>query len=133
MLRTLKAEQLERLLGAEVWDEALIQRALPTFEMILRYILSQTEIDKTSFAGKVAAIQSSKIKDIAMTLAQQFRQEGRQEGQEKGLWIGKIQTLEEFLALPVTAREVLGTWSLQELETACQRLHGDYENRFKRS
>ncbi len=27
------------------------------------------------------------------------REQGRTEGQEKGLWIGKIQTLEEFLNL----------------------------------
>jgi hypothetical protein len=44
VLRTLKAEQIEKLLGSEVWDESLIQQALPTFEMILRYILSQTEM-----------------------------------------------------------------------------------------
>ncbi len=95
----------------------------------LRYILSQTEIYKTAFAGKVSEIQSLEIKDIAMTFAQQFRQEGLQ----KVFWIGKIQSLEEFLNLPVSSRELLDEWSLDELEEAHQHLHAQYENRFKRS
>jgi predicted transposase/invertase (TIGR01784 family) len=97
VLRTLKAEQIEKLLGSEVWDESLIQQALPTFEMILRYILSQTEIDKTSFAHRVRAIQSSEIKDITMTLAQQFHQEGLQKGLQKGLQEGQQRGLEKGL------------------------------------
>ena len=128
-------------MGSEVWDESLIQQALPTFEMILRYILSQTEIDKTSFAHRVRAIQSSEIKDITMTLAQQFHQEGLQkglqkglqEGQQKGLLIGKIQAFEEFLELPVRASEVLETESLEKLAAICEGLHRSYEERFKRS
>jgi hypothetical protein len=101
--------------------------------MVLRYILSQTEIDKTAFASKVAAIQSLEIKDLAMTLAQQFHQEGRQEGRQEGSWIGKIQTLEEFLNLPVSSYETLDASPLAELEAIHRRLHADYEVRFKRS
>ncbi|MBC8126491.1 MAG: hypothetical protein H8M99_05020 [Gloeobacteraceae cyanobacterium ES-bin-144] len=59
-----------------------------------------------------------------MTLAQQFRQEG--------LWIGRIQTLQEFLDLPLRSRETFETWTVEELEAAHHRLHAEYEERFKR-
>jgi|GEM_PF-1785808 len=74
-----------------------------------------------------------RVKDLAMTLAQQFHQDGRQEGWQEGRWIGKIQTLEEFLNLPVSWYETLDALSLAELEAIHQRLHADYEVRFKRS
>ena len=47
--------------------------------------------------------------------------------------MGKIQMLQEFLNLPVSSLELLDGWSLDELEAAHQRLHAEYENRFKRS
>lgn len=140
VLRTLKAEQLEQLLGAEVWDESIIQRALPTFEMVLRYILSQTEIDKTAFAGRVAAIQSPDIKDIAMTLAQQFRQEGhqeghqegRQEGRQEGLWIGKIINLQELMGIAPVDLESLSALPVSELRLRFDELRREYDTRFRR-
>ena len=60
------------------------------------------------------------------------RMEGRMEGQEKGLWIGKIQTLQEFLDMQVGSRESLEIMTLGELEALQQELLRDYETRFKR-
>ena len=59
------------------------------------------------------------------------RNEGRAEGQEKGLWIGKIQTLEEFLNQPVSPREALAAIDLTGLEARYRELHRAYELRFK--
>jgi hypothetical protein len=76
----MKAERMRKLLDDEVWDESLIARVpREIFEMVLLYIFSHGNIDKKGFANKVKTLQSPKIKDTAMTLAQQFRQEGREE------------------------------------------------------
>ena len=62
-----------------------------------------------------------------MSVAEKLKAEGRAEG----LWIGKIQILEEFLDLPVSSDETLGALPLAELRAIQQRLHSDYELRFK--
>jgi hypothetical protein len=43
-----------------------------------------------------------------------------------------IQILEEFLDLPVSADETLESLSLAELKATQERLHREYELRFKR-
>jgi len=58
--------------------------------------------------------------------------EGRVEGRVEGLWIGKIQILEEFLDLPVSSGEALEALNLDELKAMQERLHREYEQRFKR-
>ncbi|MEI6820044.1 MAG: hypothetical protein WCL19_10645, partial [Verrucomicrobiota bacterium] len=60
------------------------------------------------------------------------RVEGRVEGQQKGLWIGKIQTLEDFLGMNPSSSEVLDPLSVAELAAMHQGLHREYEQRFKR-
>jgi hypothetical protein len=53
-------------------------------------------------------------------------------GREEGLWIGRIQLLEEFLDLPASSGEALAALSLEELKAMQERLHGEYQLRFKR-
>ena len=60
------------------------------------------------------------------------RLEGRVEGQQKGLWIGRIQTLEDFLEMVPSPGELLDPLSVAELEAMHQGLHREYERRFKR-
>ena len=75
-----------------------------------------------------------------MSVAEKLKAEGRlqgisqgiSQGREEGLWIGKIQTLEEFLEKPQSPRAVLETLPLPELEAAYVALHQEYEIRFKR-
>ena len=107
-------EQIGQLLGDELWDEALIESASGTFEMIVGYILSRGEIDKTAFDHRLKTLQSSTIKSTAMTLAQQFHEEGLQKGLEKGREEGLqegqqgavIKVLEaRFACLPLEIRE----------------------------
>ncbi len=60
------------------------------------------------------------------------RVEGRMEGEQRGLWIGKIQTFEEFLEKSPTPRERLDAMPLAELEAFQSALHHEYTVRFKR-
>ena len=68
----------------------------------------------------------------AMSVAEKLKAEGRVEGRIKGLSIGKIQLLEEFLDLPVSPGESLEVLNLDELKAMQEQLHRDYELRFKR-
>lgn len=54
------------------------------------------------------------------------------QGRDKGSLIGRIQLLEEFLDLPGTSGEALAALSLEELKAMQERLHREYELRFKR-
>jgi len=108
LLRAFKAESLGELLGDELWDEDLIAQALPTFELVLEYILSEGEFDKAAFARKIQTVQNSYIQKTAMTLAQQFRQEGRQEGQIESLQESVIEALgAKFEQVPDGLREAI--------------------------
>ena len=67
-----------------------------------------------------------------MSVAEKLKAEGRVEGRVKGLCIGKIQLLEEFLCLTVSSDEALEALNLEELKAMQERLHREYELRFKR-
>ena len=58
--------------------------------------------------------------------------EGRSEGRIVGLWIGKIQALEEFLDKSPTPHERLETLTVEGLEPLHRALHLEYQERFKR-
>ena len=72
---------------------------------------------------------------VAEKLIAQGREEGISQGisrgRESGLWIGRIQLLEEFLDLPTSSGESLAALSLEELKAMQEQLHGEYELRFK--
>ena len=68
---------------------------------------------------------------VAEKLIAQGREAGREEGREEGLWIGRIQLLGEFLELPPRSGESLAALSLEELKALQERLHQEYELRFK--
>ena len=96
VLRTLKAERMQKLLDAPIWEESLLARVpAELFERILLYILSNGDVDKDAFTRKVKTISSAKIQSAAMTLAQQFRQEGRQEGLNQGLSQGRLLAMQD--------------------------------------
>jgi flagellar biosynthesis/type III secretory pathway protein FliH len=59
------------------------------------------------------------------------RVEGRSEGRSQGYWMGRIQSLEEFLDLPQSSQETLSAMDLADLEALHQQLHREYQRRFK--
>ncbi len=100
ILRTLKAERVQKLLDAQVWDESLlVQIPREIFERVLLYIFSHGDVDKTAFNHNVKSIASAEIQSTAMTLAQQFRQEGRQEGLSQGRLLALQEDVIEVLAV----------------------------------
>jgi len=110
ILRTMKAERIDKLLDAPVWDEALIvQMPRELFECLVRYMLN-TDLDKDAFDARVNQIKHSQTKTTAMTLADQLRQEGiqkgRQEGIIKSLQDGILDALQiRFVSVPAGLRE----------------------------
>jgi hypothetical protein len=66
-----------------------------------------------------------------MSVAEKLIAQGREEGREAGLWIGRIQLLEEFLELPPRSGESLAALSLEKLKALQERLHREYDLRFK--
>jgi predicted transposase/invertase (TIGR01784 family) len=100
VLRTLKASQLRLLLGPEVWDEARLS-LLPDdlFRALLIYILNAADIDKETFRHKLTEIQATKLKESAMTLAEQLHEEGMQQGIHRGQVAAKQQDILEALEI----------------------------------
>jgi hypothetical protein len=57
--------------------------------------------------------------------------EGESRGESRGYWMGRIQSLEEFLDLPQSSQVTLGSMDIAELEAYHRQLHGEYQRRFK--
>ncbi len=70
-----------------------------------------------------------------MSVAEQLKADGRLEGISqgisKGLWVGRIQSLQELLGITVTSREDLEMLILESLEAQHGNLHLEYKARFK--
>lgn len=109
-LRVLKAERLGELLGDAVWDESLLsQVARGLFERVLRYLMGGG-IDKDSFRRRLETVSEPRIRNAAMTLAEQFVKEGIEQGIEQGIESAKradiLEVLEiRFGAIPAKVRE----------------------------
>jgi len=106
--------------------------------LMLYALHADSELDAQQIYRSLTA--NPDLEKRAMSVAEKLKAEGRLEGisqgisqgREEGLWIGKIQALEEFLEKTQSSRESLETLSLRELEVRHQALHQDYEARFKR-
>jgi predicted transposase/invertase (TIGR01784 family) len=89
ILRTMKAERLNRLLDDLVWDETLmLQIPRETLELLIRYMLSSS-IDRGAFDRKVLSIKQNELQNATMTLADQLREHGLEQGLEQGLERGR--------------------------------------------
>ena len=98
--------------------------------MVLYALHADSDLDAEKIYHSLSA--NPELKKNAMSVAEKLKAEGRVEGRVEGLWIGKIQMLEEFLSLEVSSDEILEALNLGELEALHQRLHNAYEARFKR-
>ena len=78
VLRVMKAERINALLEAPVWDEQLmVQLSEAVVEMLLTFMMN-AEIDTEAIERNVRSIQSPQLKQSAMTLAQKLHHQGRQ-------------------------------------------------------
>jgi predicted transposase/invertase (TIGR01784 family) len=110
--------------------------------MLLYAIHSDSDLDTEKIYHSLAS--NPELRNNAMSLAEKLltkgrvegrvegRSEGRVEGRSEGYWIGRIQSLEEFLDLPQTSQDALGAMSIAELEACHRQLHGEYQRRFKK-
>jgi len=71
------------------------------------------------------------LQKSTMSVAEKLLEKGRTEGRSQGYWMGRIQSLEEFLDLTQSPQETLGAMDLVELKALHQQLHGQYQRRFK--
>ena len=96
-------------------------------EKIYYNLSSNPELEKNTMSVAEKLIAQGREEGISQGISQ-----GISRGRESGLWIGRIQLLEEFLDLPVSSGESLAALSLEELKAMQEQLHGGYELRFKR-
>ena len=112
--------------------EALPEGLLKT--MLLYALQSDSDLDAEKIYHELSPI--FELRNNAMSVAEKLIAEGlkkdRVEGQQKGLWIGKIQALEDFLEMVASPGELLDPHSVAELETMHQGLNREYERRFRR-
>jgi hypothetical protein len=97
--------------------------------MLLYALHADSDLDVEEIYRSLAV--NPQLEHRTMSVADKLKAEGRMEGRMEGLWIGRIQTLEEFLGHAPRSREVLEAATLEELETLHRELHGEYEKRFK--
>jgi len=133
VLQLMKLARQKELLRFFQWLAGFSAKDLPDslLGLMLLYALhSDSDLD----AKKIYHTLSSnpELEKNAMSVAEKLKAEGRVEGRVEGLWIGKIQILEEFLDLPISSGEALAALSLTELKATQERLHQQYEMRFKR-
>ena len=116
-------------------------------EKIYHNLSNNPELEKNTMSVAEKLIAQGREEGISQGISQgreegisQGISRGREEGisqgisrgRESGLWIGRIQLLEEFLELPASSGESLAALSLEELKAMQERLHAEYELRFKR-
>jgi flagellar biosynthesis/type III secretory pathway protein FliH len=95
-------------------------------EQIYRSLTLNPELQKTTMSVAEKLLAKGRIEGIAEGVSR-----GRSRGRSQGYWMGRIQSLEEFLDLPQSSEETLGAMNLAELEARHQQLHREYQRRFK--
>ena len=133
VLQLMKLARQKELLRFFHWLAGFSARDLPDslLGLMLLYALHQdSDLDARKIYHNLSS--NPELEKSAMSVAEKLKDEGRVEGRVEGLWIGKIQILEEFLDLPVSSGETLEALGLAELKAMQERLHREYELRFKR-
>lgn len=142
VLHLMKLARERQLLEYFRWLADSFVERIPE-SLLGRLLLYALHADSELDAQQIYTNLSSNIglRNRAMSIAEKLKTEGRVEGitqgitqgREAGIWIGKIQILEELLGKPQTSLNLLGTLSNMELEACYVTLHLEYEARFKRS
>lgn len=101
--------------------ESLLRR------LLLYALHADSDLDTEKIYHTLAS--NPELRKTTMSLAEKLIAQGRTVGH----WVGRIQSLEEFLDKPQTSQETLEAKTLAELEALHQQLHGEYERRFKQS
>ncbi len=141
VLHLMKLARERQLLEYFRWLAETLVEQMPD-SLLGRLLLYALHADSGLDARQIyrSLTANPELEKRAMSVAEKLKAEGRLEGlsqgisqgREEGLWIGKIQTLEEFLEKSQSSREILEALSLPELEACYLALHQEYGTRFKR-
>jgi hypothetical protein len=132
VLQLMKLARQKELLRFFKWLAGFSASELPDtlLGLMLLYALhADSDLDAEKIYHSLS--NNPELEKNTMSVAEKLIAQGREEGREEGSWIGRIQLLEEFLDLPTSAGESLAALSLEELKALQERLHGEYELRFK--
>jgi predicted transposase/invertase (TIGR01784 family) len=140
VLQLMKLARQKELLRFFQWLAGFSARELPDtlLGLMLLYALhADSDLDAEKIYHNLSS--NPELEKNTMSVAEKLIAQGREEGisqgisrgRESGLWIGRIQLLEEFLDLPTSSGESLAALSLEELKAMQEQLHGEYELRFK--
>ena len=144
ILQLMKLSRKQQVLQYFRWlAETLIEPAPKELirRMLLYAIHSDSELDTEKIYHSLAS--NPELRNNAMSLAEKLLAKGRDEGLEKGIekgrsegrsegyWLGRIQSLEEFLDLPQSSQEMLSAMDRGELEARHQQLQSEYQRHFK--
>jgi predicted transposase/invertase (TIGR01784 family) len=144
VLQLMKLARQKELLRFFQWLAQIPAHDLPDnlLSLMLLYALhSDSDLDAKGIYHTLTT--NPELEKNIMSVAEKLKAEGRVEGRaegrvagqaeghEKGLWVGKIQAFEEFLARPLTPSAVLSELTLEVLEIRHRELHQAYEICFK--
>jgi predicted transposase/invertase (TIGR01784 family) len=133
LLNLLKSARGPELLRFFKWLATTPAERLPE-SFLGKILLYAMHCDSDLDAEEIYDILTAnpELQKNTMSIAEKLLAKGRKEGRQEGLWIGKIQFLEEVLNLTVSTPAALDALSLEELTERYQSLHHAYEVKFKR-
>jgi len=132
VLQLMKLARQKELLRFFKWLAGFSARELPDslLGLMLLYALhADSDLDAETIYHNLSS--NPELEKNTMSVAEKLIAQGINRGLEAGSWIGRIQLLEEFLDLPGSSGESLAALSLEELKAMQERLHREYELRFK--
>jgi hypothetical protein len=132
VLQLMKLARQKELLRFFKWLAGFSARELPDtlLGLMLLYALhTDSDLDAETIYHNLS--NNPELEKNTMSVAEKLIAQGINRGREEGSWIGRIQLLEEFLDLPMSSGEALTVLNLEELKAMQERLHREYELRFK--
>lgn len=132
VLHLMKLARERHLLDYFRWlAETLVERVPDSLlgRLLLYALHADSELDAQQIYRSLTA--NPDLEKRAMSVAEKLKAEGRVDGLSQGMWIGKIQALEEFLDHAPSSSESLEARSLEDLKCLHLTLHEEYEARFK--
>jgi len=118
ILQLMKLARQKNLLRFFKWLAGFPAHELPESllgKMLLYALYSDSDLDAQAIYSSLST--DSVLQKSTMSVAEKLIAEGREKGFSIGLWIGRIQALQQFLGRPMSAREDLETLELAELES----------------
>lgn len=129
ILQLMKLARQKELLRFFQWLAGYSAHELPESllgKMLLYALHSDSDLDAQAIYTSLST--NPALEKSTMSVAEKLIAQGL----SRGLWVGKIQSLQDFLGYAVSSREELETLEIAELESRHASLHREYEARFKR-